>query len=116
MTDPVADPSDVRLEYDTVLDDKKVNKYLYRAVTEIQRYVDLGGMNTDDRTVLEAAMAAYLIATRSADRAEDTVSSGRTSVGYETGVVDEIEATISEYDPSGKLPKDSQPGGSLEVY
>ena len=116
MVDPVASPADVKVEYATSLDDSTINNYLDRAARENARHNDPESMDTADRTDLEAALAAYWIATRSADRAESSVQSGRTSVSYDASVVDELRATINDLDPSGELPPDSKPQASFEVF
>lgn len=116
MVDPIATPSDVKVEYATSLDDSTISNYLDRAARENVRYNDPESMTEGDRIDLEAALAAYWIATRSADRAEESVQSGRSSVSYEALVVDSIEATINELDPSGELPADGKPEASFEVF
>lgn len=116
MVDPVAEPSDVKTEYATTLDDSTIQGYLGRAARENGRYNDPDAMDEDDRRDLEAALAAYWIATRSADRAEESFQSGRSSVSYEGSVVESIEATIADLDPSGELPADGKPDASFEVF
>lgn len=116
MVDPVATPSDVKVEYATTLDDGTINNYLDRAARENARHNDHESMEADDRSDIEAALAAYWIATRSADRAEESVQSGRTSVSYEASAVERIKATIQDLDPSGELPADGKPQASFEVF
>ncbi|WP_323190459.1 hypothetical protein [Halostella sp. PRR32] len=116
MVDPVASPSDVKVEYATTLDDSTINNYLERAARENARHNDPSAMSDADRTDLEAALAAYWIATRSADRAESSTQSGRTSVDYESSVVEQLEATIRNLDPSGELPPENKPQASFEVF
>lgn len=116
MPEPAATPSDVRLEYDTNLDDPTVTNYIGRANREVDRYVDANALDAEARSDLEAALAAYWIATRSSDRAAESVSSGRTGIDYEVGVVESLRATIEALDPSGQLPPDDRRQAKFEVF
>lgn len=113
---PLATPDDVRVEYETDLTDAEISTYLTRANREADRHVDLDRLSDADRTDLEAALAAYWIATRSSDRAAESVSSGRTSIDYEAEVVAEIRSTVESLDPSGELPPDSRGQANFEVF
>lgn len=116
MPDPLATPDDVRVEYETELDDPEISPYIDRASREVDRYVDVSGMADPDRRDLEAALAAYWIATRSSDRAAESVTSGRTSMDYEAEVVEEIRSTVESLDPSGDLPPDHREQADFEVF
>ena len=117
MVDPVATPSDVKVEYATSLGDSRINAYLDRAVREIDRVTDISSLEQNDRQDLEAAYAAYLIATRSEDRAESSIQSGSTSADYEVSTVEELRKTINKLDPSGELIEDDpKPDLPFEVF
>lgn len=116
MPAPAATPADVRLEYDTDLADAEVNDYIDRANREVERHTDADGMDTALRSDLEAALAAYWIATRSEDRAAESVQSGRTQVDYEASVVEELLATVRSLDPSGNLPPERREQAHFEVF
>lgn len=116
MPDPAADPAGVRIEYDTELDDAEIQPYISRANREVERHTDADGMDTQRRADLEAALAAYWIATRSEDRAAEEVTTGRTTIAYENEVVQDILATVRSLDPSGNLPPDRRDQAHFEVF
>lgn len=116
MPDPVASPDDVRLEYDTDLDDPTISSHIQRANRDVERHNDAAAMDEDRRRDLEAALAAYRIATTTEDRAADQVNSGRSSVRYEAGAADTLLARVRELDPSGELPPEGRQEAKFEVF
>lgn len=87
-----ATASDVNVEITTYLDDPAIGDIIDRVDRDIDRELsDPPSDGTDDRKDLEAVLAALFIAT-SRDRAEESVSSGRTSATYEQSLIDELRA------------------------
>ncbi|QHS17920.1 hypothetical protein GWK26_12610 [haloarchaeon 3A1-DGR] len=91
MVDPVATPSDVRVEISTYLDDTEITPIIERVSRDIERDDDVVGLDGPDRKDLEAVLAARHIAT-TRDRAESSSSAGPASVEYEQSLIDELTA------------------------
>lgn len=91
MPDPLATPSDVRIEIDTKLDDPTIESVLKRKVRDIEREDAVSGLDDPDRTDLEAILTALHIATK-LDRATSTERLGNAQKSYEESLVDELRA------------------------
>lgn len=99
MVTPLAKPSDVRLEVDTSLEDSRITSVLKRVARDNDRVNNAASMENGLRKDLEAAMAAYHIATQ-LDRRVRQKSIGSGSKTYEGGSVDGIRERIIDLDPS----------------
>lgn len=112
---PEATPADVRVEYETSKGDPEIERYIRRAEREINRTISIE-MDQKDRRDLEAALAAWFIASRSFDRAESSIGSGGSNVSYQSNAVESIEESIEALDPTGELPPTSSDTIHFESY
>ena len=88
---PEATPTDVRLEIDTHLENEKIEKVIERKSRDIDRADGVPALDEQDRTDLEALLAALHIATR-LDRAEASAGAGPASVDYEESMIEELRS------------------------
>jgi hypothetical protein len=99
---PEAEPSDVRIEIETYLDDPDIEKVISRISRDIDRDEQVTVENTQDRQDLEAVLAAHHIAT-TRDRAESQSQTGRTSVTYEDSLIDELKSRAKRLGATDEL-------------
>ncbi|MDL0133517.1 hypothetical protein [Halobacterium salinarum] len=88
---PEASPTDVRLEIDTHLDKETIKKVIARKARDIDRATGVPSLDAEDRSDLEALLAAIHIATR-LDRAESSSGAGPASVDYEESMIEELRS------------------------
>jgi len=106
MTDPLATPAEVKIEINTNLSDEDIEAILGRVARDNDRVNDAESMDDALRTDLEAAMAAYHIATQR-ERATTRKSLGNASKTYDASIVDRLEDRVVRLDPSnGDVIKD----------
>lgn len=102
MTEYLADPSDVRVEIDTELEDTDIDRILARVARDIGRTYDddPDDLFDDDahQQDFEAVLTALRIAT-GRDRRAETENIGSYRVTYETAVVDGLKAQLMKLDP-----------------
>lgn len=98
-TDVGTDPSDVRREISTILDDPDITNVLKRIEREIDREYDNPGFeDTEHRQDFEAVLAALRIA-EGRDRRAESTTSGRSTVEYEAAEVDSLRKRVRRSDP-----------------
>lgn len=100
MTDPVAQPDDVRREVDTQLDNEVLSDILAVVARDVGREYDVADAfeNEDHRRDFEAALTALRIVS-GRDRRAEQVSSGRSSVTYEASEVASVRSRVTRRDP-----------------
>ena len=102
---PVATPTDVHAELDTNLSDSDIITVLERVERDIDREYGAtpGFSGPQHRTDFEAALAALRIAVANApdgqDRTAEEVSTGASSVRYETDIVAALRKRVRRRDP-----------------
>lgn len=99
MVDPLSEPTDVRVEINTRLDDPEISAILRRVARDNDRVNGAAAMDDARRTDLEAALAAYHIATQR-DRSVRQKTLGSGSKSYEVNVTDRLRDRIRTLDPS----------------
>jgi len=99
---PTATPDDVRGVIDTSLDDPAIESKLDDAQYRNEKYNDVTDQTTEDTTQIEKYLAALLIVESKDPRHESTSGASR-SVTYESGRKQDLEARVSQLDPSGQL-------------
>lgn len=94
---------DVRLEIDTGLDDPEIESLVDREERRINRTYDADDFQDDQhRADLEALLAAIRIAT-SHDRAEDSITTGRTSIEYGNDLLADLRRRARRLEPGDEL-------------
>jgi len=99
-----ATPSDVKSEIDTGLSDSDISEVLDLVERDIDRQYGTtpGFDDSQHRGDFEAALAALRIAEANApdaqDRSESEVQTGRTSISYESSVVDALRQRVRRRD------------------
>ena len=115
MTDPVAEPDDVRGEIDTRLDDEDIQFQLDEAAFDNARANDVSAMDTEVRKRIEQKLAALKIL-EGTDRQARQRSIGSAMKMYDGNAIERLQREIRNLDPSGDLIKDPQVKGSYEVF
>ena len=99
---PEAEPSDVRLELDTQLDDPEITSLIGRVARGIDReYGDDPDVTFEDaqhRSDFEAVLTALRIAS-GRDRRSESVATGRSQVTYEASEIDNLRQRVRRVDP-----------------
>lgn len=98
------EPSDVRIDIDTVLDDPEIKTILEKRIEpEWQRVYETGDFDGSDHIQrFEAALAALRIA-EGRDRRASDVGSGRSSTTYETDEIDNLRKRVRRQDPGDEF-------------
>ena len=103
---PEAEPSDVRFELDTQLDDAELTGLIERVAREIDReYEDSPSVTFEDaqhRSDFEAVLTALRIA-GGRDRRSESVATGRSQVTYETSEIDTLRQRVRRTDPGDQF-------------
>lgn len=106
---PTAIPTDVRAEIDTSLPDSDIAQVLQLVERDIDRAygANPGFVDTQHRSDFEAALTALRIAEANSpsaeDRAASEVQTGRSTVSYESSVIDTLRQRVRQRDPGNSF-------------
>ena len=115
MVDPIAQPTDVKKEIDTVLSNSRITDYLEDAAFENDRANGADSQSDELRKRIERKLAALKIIERR-ERSVSTESRESASVTYEASMVDALKREIQKLDDSGELVSDPKPQADFEVF
>lgn len=115
MVEPLAEPSDVRGEIDTRLDDDDIQFFIDDAAFENDRVNTIDNQSDGLRVRIERKVAAIKILERK-EREYTDESVGSVSYSYEVSTVSRLKNEVSELDPSNEIFPDTNVGGSYEVF
>lgn len=124
MTDPIAEPIDVRNRLGLPEEDKpessisndRIQTYLEDAAADNARVNNVARMDDATRKQIEWRLAAIKIYSYSkGDKAFHQQSMGTMSRSYEVRSVDELKAELDSWDPSGRLAHQDKRTASIDV-
>lgn len=103
---PEAEPSDVRLEVDTDLEDTELTKLIARVAREVEReYGDDPSVTFEDaqhRSDFEAVLTALRIV-GGRDRSKKSAALGSGQFTYETSEIDSVRKRVRRLDPGDEF-------------
>lgn len=104
MTDPIAQPSDVKDRINLDLDDEAIQTYLNDAAFENSKHNDVSSMDDDTIRQIEWRLAAIkILKYRLGSRSLNHQIIGAVQKTYESRMIRDLKSELQDYDPSGEL-------------